>query len=152
MSAAAQIAGRHPAASRGRRAVLALALLLTACGSDDAIDRHRGDWVLINYWAEWCKPCIREIPELNALDARDDYTVLGVNYDGATGDELAAQIGRLGIGFATLADDPALRFGVARPEVLPTTLVIDPEGRLRQVLVGPQTEASLLAASAASGN
>ena len=111
-----------------------------------AIADQRGQWVFINYWAEWCKPCIKEVPELNQLDReRADITVLGVNYDGAEGEALAAQIDKLGITFATLPEDPAPGLQIPRPSVLPTTLVLDPEGRLRETLVGPQTGEELAA-------
>ena len=133
-------------------ATLAAALLLSACADDDAISAQRGQWLFINYWAQWCKPCRHEVPELNRLHEQSGFAVLGVNYDGAVGEELTAQEAALGIAFATLAQDPAARFGIARPDVLPTTLVIDPEGNLHSVLVGPQTEDSLRAATRAGSN
>jgi len=115
------------------------------------LDRLQGRWVVINYWATWCRPCIREIPELNALAARypETITVLGVNYDGVQGDELAQQVSELGIAFEVLVEDPAGRLGVPRPQVLPTTLVLDPAGRLVDTLVGPQTLDSLARATGA---
>jgi thiol-disulfide isomerase/thioredoxin len=104
--------------------------------------------VVINYWAKWCKPCIEEIPELNELDhLHDDITVLGVNYDGATGEDLATQLRDLNVAFPTLDEDPAELLGQPRPSVLPTTLIINPEGELVHSLVGPQTLESLLAAT-----
>jgi thiol-disulfide isomerase/thioredoxin len=126
--------------------------LLAACGNAPPdplapIESARGEWVVINYWAEWCKPCIKEVPELNALGEREGITVLGVNYDGARGESLSAQVKTLGIDFPTLDLDPAAALGVERPTVLPTTLIIDPEGTLRATLVGPQTEDSLVAAT-----
>ncbi|SRR6056297_685692 len=134
-------------------ATLAFFLMgMTGCdpAADDPLGQIKaaqGSWVVVNYWAEWCKPCIKEVPELNELNARDDVTVLGVNFDGATGDALAAQLEKLGIGFATLPEDPADALGTERPVVLPTTLVFHPEGQLTQTLVGPQTLESLLAAT-----
>ena len=125
--------------------ILLLIPLLVACGqAPDAgapsLEAHRGQWVLVNYWAKWCKPCIKEIPELNALDRdREDVTVLGVNYDGLVGDALSAQLKELNVEFATLTADPAGQLGTQRPVVLPTTFILDPEGALVSTLVGPQT-------------
>lgn len=113
---------------------------------------YEGRWVVINYWAEWCKPCIKEIPELNALDRKyEQVAVLGVNYDGNTGDQLQAQITALKIDFPTLLEDPSGVLGVALPSVLPTTLILDPDGQLMTTLVGPQTLESLALATGQVG-
>jgi len=77
--------------------------------------------------------------------------VLGVNFDGASGEALQQQIDALGIRFPVLATDPAAALGFDRPMVLPTTYVLGPQGRLRETLVGPQTLASLTAALEHSG-
>ena len=137
-----------------RPALLSILLLLAACGpaatpgtSLDLNGKLQGQWVVINYWAIWCKPCAQEIPELNALAELPGVSVLGVNFDGASGAELAEQERKLGIAFPTLEIDPAVQLGVARPVVLPTTLVIAPDGHLREILVGPQTLESLAAAT-----
>lgn len=133
--------------------LLPLLLLLAACGPAGSpgnslrLEELQGQWVVINYWAIWCKPCAEEIPELNALDKLPGVTVLGVNFDGAGGAELAQQLQQLAIAFPTLDVDPAVQLGLVRPAVLPTTLVIDPSGALRETLVGPQTLQSLTAAT-----
>ncbi len=118
-----------------------------ADGSSDALADQRGKWVLVNYWAEWCAPCRHEIPDLNALQAarKSDLTVYGVNFDGIAGAELKALASRMGIAFPLLRKDPGVALGVPKPEVLPTTIVIDPAGGVR-VLIGPQTLATLTAA------
>lgn len=129
----------------------ALTLLLAGCQPtppDDAalIQSLRGQWLVINYWAQWCKPCIEEIPELNALDSEYEHVaVLGVNYDGTTGAELQRQERTLGVAFPTLREDPAALLGQPRPTVLPTTLILNPEGDIVATLVGPQTLESLVA-------
>ncbi len=128
--------------------VLVVGFALTGCQSDKtvAIDNYRGQWVVVNYWAEWCKPCIKEIPELNDLNSQNaDVTVLGVNFDGAVGDELARQLDELKVAFETLPYDPSAELGIERPRALPTTVIISPEGDLKEVLIGPQTQESLLA-------
>lgn len=139
----------HTLHSWPRHAALLLIILsLGACGKSDSPDAtsldRMGEWTFVNYWANWCKPCIKEIPELNRLHALDGVRVLGVNYDGAVGDDLQAQLDNLDVQFPTLSTDPEARYDIERPQVLPTTLVINPKGELRAVLVGPQTEESLL--------
>jgi thiol-disulfide isomerase/thioredoxin len=134
--------------------VLTLTLLLCACGGEPpastavTLENSSGTWRVINYWAQWCKPCIKEIPELNELAHKHpEITVLGVNYDGATGEQLAQQVAELGITFTNLATDPAAELGMERPRVLPTTVILTPTGELSTTLVGPQTLASLLRAT-----
>ena len=134
--------------------ILAAVLSLLGCTKHDpgttlsSLERLQGQWVVINYWAQWCAPCIKEIPELNRLD--QDYaqvTVVGVNYDGTNGHELELQRQKLGVTFASLESDPAAQLGIPRPVVLPTTLILDPTGRLVATLVGPQTLSSLVQAT-----
>ena len=144
-----------------RIVLLAFLLLLAGCDQVDGelmmpdgavvphrFSEHRGDRVYINYWAEWCTPCRAEIPELNALGAEAGHTVLGRNFDGLEGEELAQLLAKMGIEFAVLLEDPAQRFAQNVPSVLPTTFVLDAQGTLLEVLVGPQTVDSLKEAGA----
>ena len=55
------------------------------------------------------------------------------------------------VAFATLETDPATMLGIPRPVVLPTTLILAPDGQLKATLVGPQTLESLLRATVQSG-
>ncbi len=106
-----------------------------------------GKWLIINYWATWCAPCIKEIPELIALnEEHDNVLVFGVNYDAPEPEEMAEQIAEMKITFPVYQNDPYQRFDIDRPAVLPTTLIVDPSGELSDVLMGPQTEKSLLKA------
>lgn len=133
---------------------LGVLLSLLACTehtdtrSPPRLEELHGQWVVINYWAQWCKPCVEEIPQLNALDAQyAQVTVVGVNYDGASGAELEQQRQKLGVAFVSLEADPAVQLGATRPVVLPTTLILDPAGQLVATLVGPQTLESLALAT-----
>ena len=118
-------------------------------GSSRAWSSFEGDYLLVNYWAEWCKPCRKEIPELNELDHEDGISVVGVNFDGIKGDELLDLMDRLGVEFPVALEDPREVWGVDPVEVLPTTIVVDPQGRAKRVLIGPQTAATLRSAMAA---
>ena len=155
-------AGARPAkrssTSRACRLLLALLapLCLMGCSQPAFVDLEgrgyggehlAGRWLVINYWATWCAPCLVEIPELNALHGRGggSLSVFGVNFDGPQGEEALRQRDRMGIAFPVLRAAPHARYGAQRPAVLPTTLVISPAGELAATLVGPQTEAGLLA-------
>lgn len=133
-------------------AYVVVTLSLFACARHDGaapeadLQALRGQWVVINYWAQWCKPCIEEIPELNAIDRYDQVTVLGVNYDGAEGAELEQQRRALGVKFASVSD-PAPQLGTPRPVVLPATLILNPQGEVVATLLGPQTLQSLMHAT-----
>ncbi len=123
--------------------------LRLANGQVTSPELWQGQWVLINYWAEWCGPCREEVPELNHLNASDpQLTVYGVNYDYLRGAELQVSIDTLGIEFETLLDDPQVLLGYERATVLPMTVLLAPDGALHAVLVGPQTEESLRRAQA----
>lgn len=139
------------------RLILAIiiGLLVSGCSDDWGVDQHarkvtagelEGQWLLINYWAEWCGPCRKEIPELNRLAQHPQAAVqvLGVNYDGVQGEALARQTQALGIEFRVLAENPAERLQLPRSQALPVTFIVDPQGRLRKQLVGEQTEQGLL--------
>jgi len=128
-------------ANRRLSALIMLLLLLTGCSEKPTL-AGGGSWRVVNYWAIWCTPCREEIPELNRLAERGDITVLGVNFDAKQGELLAADSTELGIQFPTI-DDPAALLGIVKPDKLPTTLVIDPDGNIMATLIGPQTEESL---------
>ncbi len=132
-------------------------LLLAACAEDFGPDQHGrkvtadsldGQWLVINYWAEWCAPCRTEIPELNALEdelKNRSARVIGVNFDALQGDDLKRAADSFDIRFTVLAQDPAARFELPRNDVLPVTYIVDADGKLRERLVGEQTAAGLLA-------
>ena len=100
----------------------------------------QGRWMVVNYWAEWCAPCREELPELNAL-----VIVLGIHFDAYEGEELRALSNQMGIRFAVVGHDFAEAYGLSLPQVLPTTYIITPQGKVAHSLQGPQTERDLLA-------
>ncbi|MBB5186789.1 thiol-disulfide isomerase/thioredoxin [Zhongshania antarctica] len=137
-----------------------LLLGISACSKPDftTIDGKagqfsQGKWQLINYWATWCGPCREEIPDLNEFaKANTDIKVYGVNYDGLEGEALTAAIAEMGIAFPSLSADPAPQLDVPRPQVLPTTLLLDANGKVRATLTGPQTRESLASAIKRAAN
>lgn len=144
----------HPAmmcnSSRARGIGIILALLMLAGCQNPEFEKPdgtvlqweslRGHWVLVNYWAEWCKPCLEEIPELNDLDRSSAIVVLGVNFDDIRGQELIELGDRMGIRYGMLNEDPGPEFGWKTPVALPATFVVNPDGDLVEARFGPQTE------------
>jgi len=136
-------------------------VLLGGCGADYGTDQNgravtaaelEKQWLVVNYWAEWCGPCRKEIPELNALADElkgRGVTVVGVNFDNVQGEELKKAAEALGIRFTVLAQDPAARFELPRSEALPVTYLIDPNGKVREQMLGEQTGAGIKARLAA---
>ena len=136
-------------------AMAGVLLMLSGCADEQWLD-HRGKavsqadlqgrWVVVNYWAEWCAPCLHELPEFNSLAAGNPQVlVLGVNYDGISGAELLELSDRMDIAFSVMGRDFEESLKLERPQVLPTTYIFDAEGKLQHSLPGPQTEESLSA-------
>ncbi len=123
--------------------------IVFADGTHSQMSHWQGRWLVINYWAEWCAPCRHEIPEFNDLHrdrVANGLVMLGVNYDGLQGEKLREVIARMEINFPVLAQDPQQRYGYDRAQTLPMTVIINPDRQVHDVLIGPQTKASVLAA------
>lgn len=110
-------------------------------GGDVNLGQYRGRFVVLNFWATWCEPCKKEMPDLSAI--QNDYAATGVQVIGASGDALeeSAKVLKFSkqykVNFpvwlgATTADME--RFGVGR--VLPATVIIDREGKIVWRVVG----------------
>lgn len=147
---------KHPVYMFARIAVGSiLILMLSGCAKIDFVDAEdngyalsdlRGKYLFVNYWATWCAPCIKEIPEFNKLSIEhsEQLNIFGVDFDQVEGVELTKEISKMKIEFPVFAKEPSKLLGIKIPEVLPTTYVFDREGNLKATLVGPQTEETLL--------
>ena len=93
-------------------------------------------------------PCKEEIPELNELhrEAKEHgLAVFGVSFDELVGGALEEQVEKMEIEFPVVIEDPRQMFGYGEPEVLPMTVLIDSDGSVSKILIGPQTLDGILA-------
>lgn len=113
-------------------AVLALKDLT---GADQSLAAYKGRIVILNFWATWCEPCKKEMPDLSAI--QNDYAPLGVQVIGAAGDEAAESakvlkfIREFKVNFPVWVGaktEDMERFGVGT--ALPATVVVDREGKI----------------------
>ncbi|GGO73155.1 TlpA family protein disulfide reductase [Bowmanella pacifica] len=116
-------------------------------------DKHhwrdlRGQYVVVNYFAEWCAPCLRELPELNRFNqmiAGDAVKLFGVSFDALSSDALAQLADKYEIDFELILTEPAPGLPLERPQSLPATFIIGPDGKLIKQLMGEQHADDLLA-------
>lgn len=114
-------------------------------GRKQSLSDYRGQWLVINYWAEWCPPCLKEIPELNKLaQTQENISVLGVSFDKLSNDELKALVDRLDIRYPVLATEPNPYLPMKTPQSLPATFIVTPVGEIMGPLLGEVDQAKLL--------
>ncbi|QOW24989.1 TlpA disulfide reductase family protein [Lysobacter sp. H23M47] len=124
----------------------------TLDGSEYDLAAHRGNWVLVNFWATWCNPCLKEMPELSALAAmREDIEVVGLAYEAIQPAEMKAFLLKhpvtYPIAILDTANPPA---DFDEPRGLPMTWLIAPDGRVERKMMGPVTAAEIEEMIAAS--
>jgi thiol-disulfide isomerase/thioredoxin len=108
-------------------------------------DYWSGQWRIINIWAEWCKPCWQEIPELNQFFVSQENSgvkLLGFNFDELERAELVLLKEKMSIQFPVLTQWPE---SWTKPEIkgLPATVILSPEDKIINILWGPQSLATL---------
>ncbi len=131
---------------------LALTLRTFGGGRFD-LAAQRGKWVVLNQWATWCGPCLREMPALSAwVRAHAAHVAaLGMAYDGITAGEFAqfmrAHPVSYPVALIDLEHPPA---ALPEPQELPSTYLVAPDGRIVRHFIGPVTAARLDGAIAAA--
>ena len=118
----------------------------TTGGEEISLIALRGKIVVLNFWATWCQPCLEEIPELNSFhrEHQADVTLIGVEIDG-TKIALNEFRSRISIDFPVILNsqqslDLANLYQI---QAIPTTFVIDSEGRISARLTGSTTQKTL---------
>ena len=119
--------------------------LRTLSGTRWSAKSQRGKFVVLNFWATWCKPCVKEMPDFQLLSQRSDTAVLGLAYEDLSDAELLAFLIKLKVTYPVAKVDvyAPLPAPLEVPKGLPTTLVFDRQGMLLKKLLGPVTRADI---------
>ncbi len=112
--------------------------LKSSTGENLRLSEHRGDVVMVNFWATWCGPCRQEMPLLEALHSRYErvgFSLLGVNIDDNSSKAMT-MARELGVTFPVLFDARKEVSKLYQVDAMPVTVLIDREGKVRYVHQG----------------
>ena len=108
-------------------------VLKDMAGKKHSLSEYKGKWVIVNYWANWCPPCLEEIPDLVALyDSRKnkDLVILGVAFDYQSAKEVTDYVNDMLISYPIVLGDDDVMKQIGFSDVLPTSYIYNPRGEL----------------------
>jgi peroxiredoxin len=103
---------------------------------------YRGKVVFVNFWATWCPPCRREIPDLMALqnEHEGDLVVLGISLDREGAAKVKPFVEQMGITYPILVDGDNVAASFGPFNSIPMTFVVDRDGRIAEQIIGLQSK------------
>jgi thiol-disulfide isomerase/thioredoxin len=113
-------------------------------GSNTSFEKMKGSWVVVNYWADWCAPCIKEIPELIEFSKENpEVRVFAFNFDELDETDLEPVARKFNLEIPSLISHPRDIWGIETPPAVPATFFINPNGILEKSFFRPQTKDDL---------
>jgi thiol-disulfide isomerase/thioredoxin len=136
----------YPSHPRSEAAQAPDIALPTLGGKTFRLSEHRGEVVILNFWATWCPPCRREIPDLIAVQqvwGDEGVRVVGVSVD--RGDPVAVRryVREAGVNYDIVIDDGSASQAFGGVRMIPTTYIIGRSGRIRGRVPGLASQAVL---------
>lgn len=117
----------------------------TLAGTNFELAAHRGKWVMVNFWATWCAPCIEEMPVLSEfVKSREDVEGIGLAFEDTERQEIVDFLKRHPVDYPIAqldVENPPPDFEI--PRGLPTTYMIAPDGSVAKHFLGPVTRDDL---------
>lgn len=114
-------------------------------GKVHTLSGYKGKWVLVNYWATWCPPCLEEIPDLIALhaDRKNNLVVIGVALDYRDPKQVIDFAEGLFVDYPIVLGNASVVSQIGPIQGLPTTYLYNPEGKMVAQQVGAITRAAV---------
>ncbi len=113
-------------------------------GTKHVLSQYRGKWVLVNYWATWCPPCLEEVPDLvNLYDKHKAkrLMILGVVFDYKDTLEVESYVDDMLMSYPIVLGDDDVVAQIGSADVMPTTFIYNPKGELVKIKRGLITRA-----------
>lgn len=124
----------------------------TLAGARFDLATQRGHWVIVNFWATWCPPCIAEMPEISRyVAAHKNVRAIGLAWDRSPHADVVAFAKKHPVAYPLAqVDVDQAPGGFERPAGLPLTYLVAPDGHVAHTFVGPVNAKLLDAAIAAA--
>lgn len=114
-------------------------------GKTHTLSGYKGKWVLVNYWATWCPPCLEEIPDLITLHEtkKNNLVVIGIAMDYKSAKQVTDFADGLLVTYPIVLGTPKIVSQIGPMQGLPTTYLFNPEGKMVAHQVGALTRESV---------